>query len=139
MASRRKGGLEASGRAIIYLKIWRDYSTFFSLWWSQQDSNLRPLACEANSNRNFGLNLSKTPNNFKAYQSACFAVSSRSLRKYTDRRRYSDRVRLLRRPTNEGLSRLHQMQKSRSKHLKVKPYFSPVRVLSESFEGLVSS
>ena len=101
-------------------------------WWSQQDSNLRPLACEANSYRDYSLNLSKTPNNFKAYQSACLKVSSRSLHQYTDRRRYSESGKRCRYRQFPSLVRLPIMQRVPSNYLTGKPYFPPVRVLSES-------
>jgi hypothetical protein len=121
-----------AGRNVYLTRKW------LILWWSQQDSNLRPLACEPKSNRDYSLNLPTKPNHLKACQSTSLVVLARCLHQHTDNRRYSDRVRLHNRPTSEGMGVLHGKQEACSKHLEDKLYFSTVRLLSESIRARIS-
>ena len=45
-----------------------------TLWWSQQDSNLRPLACESKFYSDYRLNLRKQPKHFKRQSLTCLVV-----------------------------------------------------------------
>ncbi len=44
------------------------------LWWSQQDSNLRPLACESKFYSDYSLSPPTKPKHFKRQSSTCLVI-----------------------------------------------------------------